>query len=1117
MPGSKNQKNSKKSARKNTRGEKSQNAKGDFYVVGVGGSAGGLPAFIELLQNIPTDAGMAFVIVQHLLADAKSNLSEILSVNTELPVKEVLGDTPVLPNHVYVIPPNKNIVLKDNKLHLSPRARGGLNLSIDEFFVSLAKGKKQNSIGVILSGTGSDGTLGMKAIREVGGIAFVQDKSAAFPAMPQSVVAAGFADYILNPTKIAEKLVIIASDSAYYFGRGDEKDSYISKPEEKDFSKILKLLLDSSDVDFTYYKQGTLKRRIMRRMSLKDIANFTEYVEYLQKNPKEVESLYQDILIKVTNFFRDQSVFNFLKLKILPEIFKHEPQSVRVWVPGCSTGEEVYSLAITLTEFMEKQNRSVPVQIFGTDLSETALNTARSAFYPKSIESNVPSRHLDKFFTKRKDGYEVNASVRAMCIFSKHNVVRDIPFTKMDIVSCRNVLIYLDSMLQKKAFPIFHYALKPKGFLILGTAETVATFRDLFSEVDRKQKVYSKKTTPSPPLIDFSLPNPPTSKEIKSPEIELISIENKADKIVLSRHAPAGVIVNDDLAIVQFRGDVSRYLKHPSGRATLDLIKMVHRTLLAKLLDMIEKVRKNGITVKSAHSGLKVNVEVIPLGGHSTQEKHYLILFEETGTLKGLKDDRAGKGDERAMGVLQADEELSSTIDQLQSLIETRDTANEELRSAHEEVMSANEELQSTNEELETTKEELQSTNEELATLNSELQHRNSALLKVEESHKKMAPRYKVRGEELRRKDEFISILGHELRNPLAPIINSLELANLHGIKDPELKHLIGVIERHAKLLNNIVNGLLDAARAMSGKIELRLEHVDFNTVVKNAIETTEVAVKAREHRLEFFPSKKPIRMALDPLRVEQIIINLIDNATKYTLHRGEINIKVTQEDDKVALSVKDNGIGISEEMLPKVFGLFSQSAQPLNDFKGGLGVGLMLARTLSELHDGSLTASSSGLGKGSEFILELPIKEDADNLHEPAEERNLRNGKLKKMKIIVVDDNAALADLIGKVLTILNQDVTVTYDGPSAIAVAKVDKPNIVFIDISMPAMSGYELIKILRKDLGLKKTKMIAFSGFGEEYGERTKDAGFDGHLTKPVSIKDMQKLLAKLGKEV
>lgn len=1086
---------------------KNKKQSADFFIVGLGGSAGGLSAFIELLKNIPADTNLSFVIVQHLLPDSKSNLSKILAGKTNLPVKEVAQNTPIKPGQVYVIPPNKNITLKKEELQLSPRKRNGLNLPIDKFFISLAKSRKRNAIGVILSGTGSDGTLGMRAIREAGGTTFAQDKDATFGAMPDSVAKAGLADYILNPQNIAKKLLAIDKNLSYFFMNNDiEQDWKTTDAEDKYYKNILKLILDSSDVDFTYYKPGTLKRRIKRRMDIKNLNNIGDYAKQLKNNPEETRALYQDILIKVTNFFRDESMFNFLKSKVFPAIFKESPQTFRVWVPGCSTGEEVYSLAICLSDFMKKNKKNIPIQIFGTDISEQALDTARQAIYPKTIEANISAKTLDKYFIKYKDSYAISPNIRAMCIFARHNMVKDIPFTKMDIVSCRNVLIYLDSILQKRAFPIFHYALKPKGFLILGTAETALSFSDLFFTVNRNQKIYKKKASSSAPRLDFSAPNPPLSQAIKIPEFELKNFEELANKIVLEKHSPPGVIINDDLSIIQFRGDVSPYFKHPSGRANLDLIKMAHKTLLAKLLEMIKEAKKKNTVIIKTHAGLKIKIEVIPLTDKLSPERYFLILFKQADTRKETKN-RSSKPSNSA---IEAEKALDATVNQLQALLETRDTTNEELRTINEEIMSSNEELQSTNEELETTKEELQSSNEELMTLNTELRYRNVDLRKIEKSHNIMIPKFELRGDELNRKDEFISVLGHELRNSLTPIIHCTELVNIQKTKNPEINKLIETIGYHANQMKNIINDLLDTARAQRGKIELKPEILNLNDIVQQAVDTTKVFVNSRKHNLKLFPSKKPIYLSIDPLRMIQIITNLLDNAAKYTPPKGKIIVKVFSEEGKAKLSVKDNGIGISKEMLPKIFDIFSQAVQPLDDNKGGLGVGLMLARSLAELHGGSLTAISNGLGQGSEFILELPINKQTKSPVHHEEEFDFAKKSPTKRKIIVVDDNTAIADLIGKLFYALDQQVTVTYDGASVIDLVNTVKPDLIFADISMPKMDGYALIKILRKNPILKKTKIMALSGFGEEYKDKSIEAGFDMHLTKPLSINKLEKLL-------
>jgi two-component system CheB/CheR fusion protein len=1073
---------------------------------------------VGLLKNIPKGTNLACVIVQHLHPTATSNLAEILSRKTKMQVVEVTDGVLVSPGVVYVIPSGTTMVIEDGDDHLtlSPRKKIGINLAIDTFFLSLAKHKKHNSVGVLLSGAGSDGTLGMKAIREAGGITFAQNDTSEFSSMPQSAILAGVTDYVLSPKAIAAKLIEIAKASSprNFEADNEHKSKHVSTAEENDLRKILSLLLNASDVDFTYYKQGTLKRRIMRRMLINKQKSFHHYAQYLKKNPKEAELLYQDVLIHVTNFFRDEQVFDFLKKHILPELFKKKPQSIRMWVPGCSTGEEVFSFAIFIAEYMERQDIHIPIQIFGTDISEEALSIARRGVYRTGgVEGRVPPPLLRKYFEKTERGYEVAKGIRSMCIFSRHNIIADIPFSRMDIVSCRNVLIYLDSILQQKAFPIFHFALNPKGYLILGTAETAASFQDLFVMVNKDHKIYMKKSAASRPGLDFSRPNPAMKKATRAPEKSPISIEKEADSIVLSRHAPAGVIINNDLAIIQFRGDVSPYLKPVPGRAALDLIKMAHKGLLPRILEMLTKARKSNATVKSILLRMGVAIEIVPLSGHTASpEKHFLVLFEPIDPKKTKKDttnlpkNKNRTHDEHR----EIEEELNSTISQLQVLVETRDVANEDLKSAHEELMSANEELQSTNEELETTKEELQSANEELITLNAELQNRNVSLKKGDEVHKKVIAQLQHNMEELGRKDEFISILGHELRNPLAPILYSLELAKLHGIEDPELRQIFEVVERQSNLMNEIIKSLLDAARAMGGKIQIRTERTDFCTVVRHAVETAAPLISLAKHTLSTNLPSHPITMRLDPLRMEQVIVNLLNNASKYTQPGGHITLTVNEYKDKVLLSVRDTGIGISEDMLPKIFNLFSQANQPISNFKGGLGVGLMLARTLAELHGGSLTAKSDGFGTGSEFILELPLKKDTESNDSELKDTDLKNFKPQKRRIMIVDDNSALADSFAKLLRELSQEVRVHYDGASALLAVPTYTPDLVFIDVAMPTMDGYQLAKALRKERSLAKAKLIALTGFGEEYKKKSAKVGFHEHLTKPIDIAELKRLL-------
>jgi len=1079
----------------------------DFYIVGVGGSAGAFSSFKEFLENLPDTTRVAFAIIQHLSPESKSHLGALLSSATRLPFAEVENGAVIKPGHIYIIPPNKSMEIEENTLKLLPRKDiSGVNITVDTFFLSLARHKKFNAIGVLLSGSGSDGTLGLKAIKEAGGITFAEGQTAQFSSMPTSAVHAGVVDYILSPAMIAKKIAKIERDSkkGYYASDQQQRAFDFTSAEEGDLGTILALVHRTNNVDFTYYKRGTIQRRILRRMLLSNIQNYHQYAEYLQKNPSEIDSLYQDILIKVTDFFRDPELFEYLSQKLLPTYLKGK-SSVRIWVPGCSTGEEVYSMAITAAEVIEKSQNRTSIQIFGTDLSEQSLQVARHGLYPKTIQASVPPAILNKYFIEQGDQYQLDKKIRGICVFAKHNMVADVPFSRLDIISCRNVLIYLDSYLQKKAFPIFHYALNPEGILILGTAESAANFQDLFKQIDKKHKTYGKKATLHRPAIAFpgtrahdTVPvmQGPVSRVVPKKEE---NIEKEADILFIRNHASAGIIVNDDLTIFEFRGDISPYLAPVQGRATLNLIRMAHKGFLPKILEMLTKVKEKGSSVKDTFHTFKTDIEMHPLGTRSAQEKYFLILFRSlepkvTAKMKRMPLKRMSKSEVAEAAALQ--KELSSTIEQLQAVIEARDASNEELRSAHEEVMSANEELQSTNEELETTKEELQSTNEELMTLNTELENRNTDLERS--------------ARELYRKDEFLSFLGHELRNPLSPIVHALELAKLRGIQDTELKELFEIIGRQTKLLDDIIKDLLDAARAIGGKIGLHKELTDFDTVVNHAIETVAPLINESGHTLEVHHLPRPLSIVLDPGRVEQIIINLLNNAAKYTKPGGRIIVRAAERGDRIWLSVKDTGMGIPQEVLPHIFTLFFQGNQSLSNFKGGLGVGLMLAGTLAKLHGGTLTAKSEGSGKGSEFILELPIRKGVRAASD-AKDVDVKNLRLAKKRILVVDDNVELANVFGRLLRELGQDVAVSHSSTAAIPMARDHKPEIIFIDVAMPHMSGYELIRILRAEEGLEKTLFIALSGFGKEFDRRSLEAGFDEHVIKPVALAELRRILS------
>lgn len=721
----------------------------EFLVVGIGASAGGLEAFIELLEHLPGDTGMAFVLVQHLDPRHKSNLAEILARSTQMSIREVTDGLPVEPDHIYVVPPNMEMGMLHGVLKLMPRAEPhGRHMPINSFLRSLAEDQGPRAIGVVLSGTGSDGALGLRAIKAEGGITIAQDQaSAKYGGMPGAAVATGDVDCVLSVADIGRELARIGRHP--HFARNVRPiGPQPARPEHEAIDKVFLMLRRATGVDFTYYKRSTVERRICRRMVLHKVERLEHYVKYLQENPQEVQALFEDMLINVTSFFRDPATFDALKKTVLPLILRDKPSDapLRVWVPGCSTGEEAYSIAIALMEYMSEAEASSAVQIFATDVSETAIEKARAGKYPESIAGDVSPERLRRYFSGADGGYQVSKTIRDMCVFARQNVIKDPPFSQIDLLSCRNLLIYLGPEFQKKVIPAFHYALKPGGCLMLGSSETIGGFPELFSLVDRKHKIYSKKSARTRPALEFGvmdfMPKPHAQPE-RSPTVHRspADLQREADRYVLSRYAPCGVIVDEHLEILHFRGETGCYLAPSPGEASLNLLKMAREGLLLELRAVIHRarkenasVRKDGLKVKSNGGFVPVDLEVIPLVSEREPAAHYLVLFHEGQPAQsdsrsgeksaGRSRPQQGESDE----IHRLREELASTKESLQAIIEEHEATNEELRAANEEIQSANEELQSTNEELETAKEELQSTNEELTTLNEELENRNAEL-----------------------------------------------------------------------------------------------------------------------------------------------------------------------------------------------------------------------------------------------------------------------------------------------------------------------------------------------------------------------------------------------------
>jgi two-component system CheB/CheR fusion protein len=721
-----------------------------FPVVGIGASAGGLEAFEQFFAHMPaaTESGMAVVLVQHLDPTHKSILRDLVTQYTRMKVYEVEDGMAVEPNCAYIIPPNKDMALLHGTLQLmDPDAPRGFRLSIDFFFRSLARDQRERAICIVLSGTGTDGTLGLRAIKEVGGMAMAQDpESAKYDGMPRSAIATGLVDYILPARDMPEQLIAYVQ---HVFGRAPRKAPDAVPTAADLHKKIFVLLRAQTGYDFSYYKQTTVRRRIERRLALHQIEKLDAYVRYLQTNPLEVEALFRELLIGVTSFFRDPGAFEVLAEQAIPCLLtgKGPGERLRIWVPGCSTGEEAYSIAMLLQEQVVAKRLGLKIQVFATDIDREAIDKARAGVYPNSIAADVSPERLGRFFRQEDTAYRIKKTIRDLVVFAVQNVVEDPPFSKVDLISCRNLLIYMEPELQKKVMPLFHYALKQDGFLLLGNSESIGEFVDLFAAVDRKWKLYQRKGAVAPRAVMFDFPSPLVTREetpgraAKAGEgAAQVDYRELAEQALLAHYTPACAIINERCEVLYIHGRVGKYLEPAPGEASLNILRMAREGLRLELTAAIRKavaqkeaIHYRGLRVKADGETHRLNLMVQPVLEPASMWGLMLVIFEDVPPendleVVGVPENQIADKDQR---IVELEQELRAKEEYLQTAIEELETSNEELKSTNEELQSANEELQSTNQELETSKEELQSVNEELVTVNAELQRKLDELARA--------------------------------------------------------------------------------------------------------------------------------------------------------------------------------------------------------------------------------------------------------------------------------------------------------------------------------------------------------------------------------------------------
>jgi two-component system CheB/CheR fusion protein len=1316
------------------------------YVVGIGASAGGLEALERFFDNVPTDSGMAFVVVQHLSPDFKSLMDEILGRRTRLPIRLVEDAMVVQANHIYLIPPKKEMIISGGRLLLSERDRDQeLTLPIDVFFRSLAQDCGSRAIAVVLSGGGSDGSRGIRAVHEAGGLVVVQDvESAQFDGMPRTARDVGVADYVLPPQDMPAALLEHASRAGKPAGKSPEA--------ELGMGAVYRMLEQEYGIDFTHYKPSTITRRIERRLQLAHVDDIDSYVSKLRGEHRELDVLYRDLLIGVTRFFRNDEAFDILERDVLPELLKTGSPDTpfRVWVAGCATGEEVYSLAILLSELTRESGRLF--KIFATDVHRGSLEHATRALYDEDAVANVSAERLERYFLPRGKSYQVVPDLRQTVVFAHHNVIRDAPFTRVDLVSCRNMLIYLQPPAQEKVLSLFHFALNRGGMMFLGPSESLGHLDHDFETIHKTWRIYRKFSDSRMPVDARSshASKPATAAGMARPGVLLPGALGSARYSVtqllgtydalLEELMPASLLLDDRGELIHAFGGAARFLKLRDGRQGLDVFEMVESDLKMLLMSGVQRALNDSSAIVFKGVDLEdgsYKITVRRIQGKKSAAPHVLVAFEP---MQGeVPRPRLAESEidirqvsREQLGALEV--ELSRTKENLQAATEELESSNEELQAANEELLASNEELQSTNEELQSVNEELYSVNAEyqrkitdltelandmdnllsstdigtifldrelrirkftpqiagnfnllptdvgrpieaftyavdhpelnadlrrvLSTgerVERELRDRhsrafflrilpyrakgsvdgvvltlidvsglkaaedalfheryllNSLLFSIPDAiyfkdvrgrfirtNQPMAERlglgdpreavgktgfelpshqaalamhqedeavvrtgtaqhYKLEKRELpdgsvewdlvsrlpltdsasrivgiigifrsvtqeklaeekiqdsvRRRDEFLAMLSHELRNPLGAIVSANTLLKSVGPGSPqEHAKLLSILERQAQQMARLLDDLLEVSRVTQDKIELRRTVFDLRPVVKDAVDATRNLMESRGLNFSVVMDPDPVYVEGDPARLQQIQVNLLHNAAKYTPQGGHIILQAGREDGQATIRVRDDGVGIPKDMLDTAFDLFVQSRRTLDRARGGLGIGLTLVRGLVTKHGGTVSARSDGEGKGSEFVVRLPLATpDGAPEHPPQPARlELPRGS----RIVVIEDNADSREMLCTLLIHAGFECESSDNGAAGLALIDEFEPAAAIVDIGLPGIDGFELARRVRAASKHANLFLIALTGYGQRSDrEMALAAGFNEHVVKPVDLSHLERLL-------
>jgi two-component system, chemotaxis family, CheB/CheR fusion protein len=1467
---------------------KAPSPRGPHVVVGIGASAGGLDAIERFFDHVPSQSGLTFVVVQHLSPDFRSLMDELLARHTDIPIFRVENGMQIEPDAIYLIPPKKNMVLSGGRLLLADQdQKGALNLPIDLFFRSLAQDVGDRAVAVVLSGTGSDGSHGLPEVHQAGGLILVQDdESASFDGMPRAAIATGVCDYVLPPELMPKKILKHVGVAV-----GDDEESANQQPEAEDsLTVIFGLLRREFGIDFSLYKLATVSRRLDRRLLLMKYDHLEDYVKRLEEDPAELQALYQDLLVEVTQFFRDPDAFDILRSEVVPVICERSSdEEVRVWVPGCATGEEAYSLAILFREHMDRLKQPRDVRIFATDVHRPSLEIAANGRYRESAIKGLPAAHLRRYFSRRDDDFVVSKQIRQMVIFAPHNLTKDPPFTKLDLISCRNLLIYLNPQVQRKVLTLFHFGLSTGGVLLLGPSESLTELSDEFQVIDSRWKVFRKRRDVRLPG-SLRLPTPfavsETSGFLKQRPRNSAGedgVMSEAYDSLLTRFVPPSFLINEYRELVHVFGNASRYIRVPEGKATRDVLKMVDENLRLAMSTALHRAAKEHqpvvyravqVVVDGKSTQLRVTVEALPES--RSRSNHFLVCLEEEHEVATFQADVRdfdvqGQSAEqlRLLG-----QELRHAKEHLQSTIEELETSNEELQSTNEELVASNEELQSTNEELHSVNEELYTVNaehqrkiEELTQLTHDmdnlllstdigtvfldqglnirkftpaaarvfnllpqdvgrpLQHispnlkvdhgvllslveemrsggdpvehaiegngteaclmrvlpyrtergkidgvvltftdisavrqtqarlenqqrrmqiamdaaeigvwewdlrsnevhwgsrlqkilgigpdrfvteepgafatdsdtfwnfvhpedrvrvadalqsclrdqesldidfrvvrgdgeeyyvttradvtrvlggrpvritgaclnvttrklidnalresrqqlatilentqaiisvkdltgkyllanrrfaelfgktaeemlglndfdvfprevaelhrssdqlvvRSGKILEVEETlphadgpHTYISSKCPLQDEAgaifavaaigtditdrklserqvqeaVQRRDHFLAMLSHELRNPLGAIVSASQVLRRSGASEEQRLEAREVIARQAEQMSRLLDDLLDVARINENKMHLRRQPVDLRAALEEVQRV--VAPQVREAGLtwEIHVCDEPAWVQGDPARIQQVQVNLLHNAIKYTPPKGKIEYHLEVEGSEVLIRVRDTGVGMTPEAQNEVFELFVQSEQSLDRAAGGLGVGLTLVKTLILMHGGEVAAHSEGRNKGSEFVVRLP------RLELPVAAQTATGGKDNEvppkradgqLHVVVVEDNPDSRRMLETILRLDGYHVTTAEDGRLGLRMILEERPEVALVDIGLPELNGYDLARKVRERLDDEQTCLVALTGYGRpEDRQAVKEAGFDYHLVKPIRAPELTRIL-------